>query len=171
MALSSDHLTFKEYPIHKSNYLVQPSVVRPVPDRHSLLAFFRDRRAEHVYSASSPNDGYSWSEPKKTVLPNNNAAIQAGMLASGNMAIVFNPLTKGRNRIRIAISQDGGDTWPHYRDLEYTKTGEGEGVGHSVEYSYPSILQTPDGYIHVSYTYNRETIKYVKFKEDWVYGK
>lgn len=39
-----------------------------------------------------------------------------------------------------------------------------------VEYSYPSVLQTSDGYIHVTYTYNRETIKYVKFMESWIYN-
>lgn len=39
----------------------------------------------------------------------------------------------------------------------------------SVEYSYPTVLQTSDGYIHVTYTYNRETIKYVKFMESWIY--
>ena len=38
-----------------------------------------------------------------------------------------------------------------------------------VEYSYPTVLQTSDGYIHVTYTYNRETIKYVKFMESWIY--
>lgn len=38
-----------------------------------------------------------------------------------------------------------------------------------VEYSYPSVLQSSDGYIHVTYTYNRETIKYVKFMESWIY--
>ena len=38
-----------------------------------------------------------------------------------------------------------------------------------VEYSYPSVLQTSDGYIHITYTFNRETIKYVKFTESWIY--
>lgn len=164
--LSADHTTWKGYPIAKSNYLVQPSIVRPVPNRHYMRAFFRDRRAKNIYSASSTDEGYSWTEPKKTVLPNNNAAIQATMLSSGNMAIVFNPTNKERNVIRVAISKDGGDTWPNHRDLERTVTREGAGV----EYSYPSILQTLDGYIHVSYTYNRDTIKYVRFKESWVYN-
>lgn len=91
MKLSSDHINWKGYPVDKSNYLVQPTVVRPVPNRQYLRAFFRDRRAGNIYSASSNDEGYSWTEPKKTALPNNNAAIQATMLHSGNMAIVFNP--------------------------------------------------------------------------------
>ena len=41
----------------------------------------------------------------------------------------------------------------------------------SSEFSYPTLLQSPDGYIHISYTYNRDTIKYVKFKESWIYDK
>ncbi len=171
MKLSSDHINWKGYPVTHSNYLVQPTVVRPVPNKQNILAFFRDRRAEHIYSASSNDEGYSWTTPEKTVLPNNNAAIQAAMLSSGNMAIVFNPTTKERNQIRIAISKDGGQTWPVYRDLEYTPSGEHERAAKSVEYSYPSLLQTADGYIHVSYTYNRDTIKYVKFMESWVIQK
>lgn len=168
MQLSADHVHWTVHPVDKSDYLVQPSVVRPVPQRQYLLAFFRDRRAEHIYSATSNDEAWSWTYPEKTDLPNNNAAIQAIMLSSGNIALVFNPITKGRNQIRIALSKDGY-SWPHYRDLEYTPLEEGGDK--EVEYSYPSLVQTADGYIHVSYTYNRETIKYVRFKEDWIYKK
>ena len=36
-------------------------------------------------------------------------------------------------------------------------------------YSYPSVVQTlPDELIHVSYTFNREAIKYVRVPEAWV---
>jgi predicted neuraminidase len=35
--------------------------------------------------------------------------------------------------------------------------------------SYPSIVQTRDGLIHVAYSYRgRQCIKYVRFTEDWV---
>ena len=152
------------YPMSGSNYLIQPSIVRPDPEREGLLAFLRDKRSQYIYTTGSNNEGYSWSPPKKTILPNNDAAIQAYILSSGNMALVYNPTNGPRNPIRIAISKDSGITWPFYRDLEYSN-------GENVEYSYPSLLQSSDGYIHISYTYNRKTIKYVKIKEEWIYQK
>ena len=38
------------------------------------------------------------------------------------------------------------------------------------EYSYPSIKQTDDGMIHITYTYFRQYIKYVCITEEWVRG-
>lgn len=35
------------------------------------------------------------------------------------------------------------------------------------EYSYPSIAQTPDGMLHIAYTYFRRAIKYVRVKPEW----
>ena len=36
------------------------------------------------------------------------------------------------------------------------------------EYSYPSIMQAPDGNIHVIYTYRRYSFKHVEFSESWL---
>ena len=41
-------------------------------------------------------------------------------------------------------------------------------VQKGVEFSYPSVLQTPDGTIHVAYTYDRNCIKYRRFSEEWI---
>ena len=83
------------------------------------------------------------------------------MLSNGHIVLVYNPTTKDRVPLRIALSEDGGNSWPYSRDLE-TSTDL------SLEFSYPSVLQGPDDFIHVSYTYERLTIKYVKFKESWI---
>ncbi len=52
-----DHTFWTEYDVKNSHYLVQPSVIRPTPSKSLLRAFFRDRRAEHIYSAISFDEG------------------------------------------------------------------------------------------------------------------
>ena len=63
----------------------------------------------------SPAAGKSWTSPEKTVLPNNNAAIQATVLSNGKAVICYNPTNKPRDVMRISVSEDGGETWPHYK--------------------------------------------------------
>jgi predicted neuraminidase len=76
-----------------------------------------------------------------------------------------------RAPLTIAISEDGGKTWPRKRNLE---VGDGYCMTNNSaqqlnrEYSYPSIRQTPDGAIHVAYTVFRQKIRYVRIREDWV---
>ncbi|ACR31872.1 sialidase family protein [Burkholderia glumae] len=75
-----------------------------------------------------------------------------------------------RAPMTLAISLDGGRTWPVRRNLE---TGDGYCMtNNSVdklnrEFSYPSIAQSPDGRLHIAYTYFRQRIKYVSVTEDW----
>ncbi|KAK3256523.1 hypothetical protein CYMTET_34345 [Cymbomonas tetramitiformis] len=101
--------------------LVQPTVLR-LKDR-SLLAFFRSRDADWIYKSRSSDDGKTWTEPEKTELPNNNSGIQAAMLKSGAIAIVFNNLQGAHARwpLSIALSFDEGNSWPQVRDLEPMK--------------------------------------------------
>ena len=153
-------MTWDEVEYTDSLDLIQPSVIRPKPGAEYLITYFRDRKAEWIYQATSTDEGRKWSKPSKTTLPNNNSGIQAIVFQNGNIALVYNPTHSERYPLRISLSKDGGKTWNYSRDLEAGESGD--------EYSYPSILQSPDGYIHVSYTYNRDTIKYVKFKEDWI---
>ena len=76
-----------------------------------------------------------------------------------------------RAPMTVAISEDGGRTWPVRRNLE---TGDGycmtnnsrEGLNR--EFSYPSIVQGLDGRLHIAYTVYRQAIKYVTVAEDWI---
>ncbi|XP_013386853.1 uncharacterized protein LOC106156237 isoform X2 [Lingula anatina] len=148
----------------KSDYLVQPSVVRPVPGKPNLVVFFRDRRAGNIYRATSPDDGKTWTTPTKTTLPNNNSGIEANVLKSGRIALVYNPTHHARDPLVISLSEDQGKSWKYTRTLETSSSGK-----NVVEYSYPSLLQDTMARIHVSYTYNRETVKHVIIpNEQWI---
>jgi predicted neuraminidase len=76
-----------------------------------------------------------------------------------------------RAPMTLALSADGGRTWSMRRDLE---TGDGycmtnnsrEGLNR--ELSYPSVHQTPDGLLHVAFTYHRRAIQYVTVDPSWV---
>ena len=74
-----------------------------------------------------------------------------------------------RAPMTLAISEDGGRTWPRKRNLE---VGDGYCMTNNSreqlnrEYSYPSIKQGPDGALHIAFTYFRQAIKYVRVDED-----
>jgi predicted neuraminidase len=163
--------------VKASDDLVQPSVVR-TRNGTAFRAFFRDRRAAHIYTALSTDEGEHWTTPTKTSLPNNNAGIEAFTLSNGHIVLVFNDCAKcvgGRTPLTIAMSMDDGATW-HKRPLQVkddptavaAAAGASEIVQKGVEFSYPTVLQTPDGAIHVAYTYDRKCIKYRRFTEAWI---
>ncbi|MGX9963495.1 sialidase family protein [Roseomonas sp. F4] len=76
-----------------------------------------------------------------------------------------------RAPMTLAISEDGGHSWPRRRNLE---TGDGYCMTNNSkdrlnrEFSYPAICQTADGALHITYTYWRQAIKYVRVTEEWV---
>ena len=76
-----------------------------------------------------------------------------------------------RAPMTLAISTDGGLTWPVMRNLE---TGDGYCMTNNSseqlnrEFSYPSIVQSQDGRLHIAFTYFRQRIKYVCVTEGWV---
>ena len=78
-----------------------------------------------------------------------------------------------RAPMTLAVSEDGGRTWPYKRNLEvgdgYCMTNNSE-LQLNREYSYPSIKQTADGVIHIAYTFFRQKIHYVQLREAWVKG-
>ncbi len=74
--------------------------------------------------------------------------------------LVFNNTSQGRSPLNVIRSLDGGQTWEEPLALE----------SNPGEYSYPCVIQTSDGRIHISYTFRRYTIKHVEINEDWLVG-
>jgi predicted neuraminidase len=76
-----------------------------------------------------------------------------------------------RAPLTLALSSDGGLTWPARRDLEvgdgYCLTNNSRD-GLNRELSYPTVHQTADGALHVAFTYHRKAIKHVVADPSWV---
>eukprot|EP00013_Stygamoeba_regulata_P003730 CAMPEP_0177640960 /NCGR_PEP_ID=MMETSP0447-20121125/6819_1 /TAXON_ID=0 /ORGANISM="Stygamoeba regulata, Strain BSH-02190019" /LENGTH=409 /DNA_ID=CAMNT_0019143061 /DNA_START=1 /DNA_END=1230 /DNA_ORIENTATION=- len=172
---------WRNFTVQGSNYLVQPTLWWwPHPHGPQLRALFRDRRAERIYYAHSNDLGRTWSVPVPTAFPNNNAAIQVNVMHASQgrpIALVFNNSTgadaNDRAPLTVALSYDGGVTWPFQRNLEPpVPQPPGQGTGDPIiEHSYPSIVQGKDGVVHVAYTWNRETVKYCAFTVEWIKGE
>jgi predicted neuraminidase len=70
-----------------------------------------------------------------------------------------------RAPLSLAFSRDGGNSFFRHIDLD---TGDGYCLSNNSkdllnrEFSYPSIIQGPDGTLHIAYTYYRRAIKYVR---------
>ncbi|HWF91899.1 MAG TPA: sialidase family protein [Terriglobales bacterium] len=168
--------SWKECRVSGSQGLVQPNIVEL--KHNSFVAFFRSRYADFIYKSES-RDGCTWSVPVATRLPNNNSSIQVTMLKDRSLVLVFNnssagvkrgkPTTGPRKPLSVALSKDGGNTWPWVRDIESGSPVTAQNSGDDdEEYSYPSVTQSSDGMINVAYTYLRKTIKTVRFDEDWI---
>ncbi|GAA4872332.1 sialidase family protein [Saccharopolyspora cebuensis] len=78
-----------------------------------------------------------------------------------------------RAPLTVALSADGGRSWPVRRDVEvgdgYCLTNNSRD-GLNRELSYPSITQTDDGDLHVAFTYFRRAIKHVRVSPTWFGG-
>ena len=167
--------TWKECDIPDSFGLVQPNVIKLAED--NFIVFFRSRYADWIYKSTS-TDGCDWKSPEPTHLPNNNSSMQATLLQDGHIVMAFNnvnvtdvkgkPVAGPRYPLSVALSADGGKTWPWVRDIQVGNEPPPFEQGEREAYSYPSITQTPDGMIHVAYDFRRKTIKVVSFMEEWV---
>lgn len=168
-------MSWTDCEVPSSGGLVQMNIIKLNQDH--LIAFFRSRYADWIYQSHS-SDGCHWSAPVATQLPNNNASIQAIRLADGHLVMVFNntqagttrdnPRTASRKIVSVALSTDNGKTWPWVRDMQSGLEPPAFRPGEDEEYAYPTVVQSPDGVIRVAFTFRRETIKYMTFKEDWI---
>lgn len=130
--------------------IIQPTLWESEPGRIHLLAR-ATKRIGAVCSAVSTDYGRTWPAASPTSLPNPNSGIDAVRLQDGRIVLAYNPVHAGRSPLSLSESGDNGRTWSAPLHLE-TEPGE---------YSYPAIIQTEDGLVHVTYTHQRTRIHHV----------
>ena len=137
---------------------IQPSILQYKDGRLQILCRSMNRTVNESWSSDS---GKTWTAMEASPLPNNNSGTDAVTLMDGRQLIVYNhvkpadslPRGKGaRTPLNVALSKNG-KKWYAALILEDSPISQ---------YSYPSVIQSKDGMVHIVYTWRREKIKYVK---------
>lgn len=162
---------------------VHANVVETEPGK--LTAFLRSRFADRIWMATSKDYGDHWTLPVRTDLRNNNSSLSAVLLPSGAIGIIYNDVAFSeepsapqaywpaqRCPVTLAISEDGGHTWPYRRHIEF---GEGFcGPWNDINnrrYEYPVMMVGSDAALHTAWAWGgRRQIKYTAITEDWIRG-
>ncbi|MCX2481459.1 exo-alpha-sialidase [Pedobacter sp. MC2016-15] len=157
---ADDGKTWKLIPVDPDSKfdVIQPSVL--FYGKNKLQILCRSKQGS-VVQAWSADGGNTWGKLSKTSLLNPNSGTDAVTLKDGTQLIVYNPDVpgkdwfNGRGKLRVASSKDG-KTW---KDVVVLENGTKE------EFSYPAIIQTRDGLVHITYTYDRKNVKHIVLKK------
>jgi alpha-L-rhamnosidase len=133
---------------------IQPSIL--IHPNGELQIMARSKEISVLTSRSSDN-GKTWSPLAPSGLPNPNSGTDAQTLKDGRHLLVYNHVGKDPNKwggkrspLNVAVSNDGID-WEAALVLE----------DQAGEYSYPSLIQSQDGLVHIVYTWKRDKVKHV----------
>ncbi len=113
-----------------------------------MQAIGRTRQGK-IFTVSSADAGKTWGEMALLPLANPSSGTDAVTLQDGRHVLIYNPVPKGRTPLKVAISRDGRE----WKDVITLEDQPGE-------YSYPAVVQTSDGRVHVTYTWKRQRIRH-----------
>ncbi len=145
---------------------IQPSVVRKKDG--TLVAYCRDSGSSprRVMVSRSHDNGETWSAAVDSDIPNPGSSLEVIALTDGNWVLVCNDTERGRHRLSVMLSNDEGQTWKTKRTIEPSdQTGK--------SFGYPSIIQSRDGLIHLTYSYTTAAgrcIRHCVTNTEWIKG-
>jgi predicted neuraminidase len=135
--------------LEKTIQAIQPSIL--FHDNNKLQALGRSKGGK-IFE--------TWSALSYTNLPNPNSGTDAVTLKNGTHLLVYNHTERGRSPLNLAISKDGKN-WEAALVLEKDPG----------EYSYPAIIQTADGMVHITYTWKRLRVRHLMIDPTMLSGK
>ncbi|MCS3745505.1 putative neuraminidase [Xanthomonas arboricola] len=133
---------------------IQPSLLLHADGRVQALGRSQQNK---LFSTFSDDGGLHWQPMQLLDVQNPNSGTDAVMLRDGRALLVYNPAIagkdwwEGRGTLAVALSDDGVH-WQRVVTLEDSAKNE---------FSYPAVIQTRDGLVHISYTWKRQRIKHV----------
>ncbi len=140
----------------KSIGAIQPSILFHA---NGKLQSIGRTKNDQLFEIWSDDHGATWGRMTLMNLPNPNSGTDAVTLRDGRQLLVYNhnlrtgSNNKGRSPLNVAISRDGKN-WSAALVLENNPDAPSG-------FAYPAVIQTSDGLVHITYTWERKHIKHV----------
>jgi alpha-L-rhamnosidase len=135
---------------------IQPSILF---HKGGKLEAIGRTRNDKIFQIWSDDGGATWGKMTLTDLPNPDSGTDAVTLRDGRQLLVYNhnirtgSNNKGRSPLNVAVSPDGIN-WFAALVLEDDPNAPSG-------FAYPAVIQTGDGLVHITYTWERKRIKHV----------
>ena len=141
---------------------IQPTIIQRSDS--SLFTLMRTGAwPRQAWQAESKDNGNTWINQRVSSINNPNSSLEMATLRNGHIVLAFNDSKKYRYSFSLALSMDGGKTWPYVKMVE---------CKNNHLYGYPDIIQDKQGLIHVIYSYDSETsIAHFVTDEEWIKSK
>ena len=143
---------------------IQPTIVRKKDG--TLVTYLRDTGSApgRALMSMSRDDGVTWSPARDTEIPNPSSSLEVIALTDGRWVVICNDTERGRHRLALLLSDDEGKTWRWKRHIEPPPGEKGS-------YAYPSMIQTRDGRLHMTYSHKergKASIKHTAVDVEWI---
>jgi len=147
---------------------IQPSLVKK--KNGHIIAYMRDSGTDpkRILKSISKDNGDTWSFATDTKIPNPSSSIEVLQLKNGNWMMACNDTESGRNQMAILLSFNEGKSWEVKKYIGKHEQSTG------ITFAYPSLIQSTDGFIHLTYSLKNnegKTIQHAIFNEDWIKKK
>ncbi|GMW00817.1 MAG: hypothetical protein AMXMBFR84_19540 [Candidatus Hydrogenedentota bacterium] len=146
---------------------IQPTFVQKKDG--TIVGYFRDSgmAPSRAMTSTSSDNGATWVPCKDTEIPNPSSSLEVIKLKDGRWVMICNDTERGRHQICLMMSDNEGATWKWKRYVDKSENNE------AGSYAYPSLIQSKDGMLHMTYSFRTneasgKSIKHVAVHPDWI---
>lgn len=165
LRLDADGKVLGKTRMSSGRHSLQPVIVPLTANDAVAFMRYAGEPPNRVLMTRTSDGGLSWVRPVKTRLSNPNSAVDAVRLPDGSLLMALNNDASERKHLSLALSRDDGKTWRIVHQFVRPAGGREGGV---TEFSYPRLLLTRKGDVHLLFTVDKTEIRHIHFNRAWL---
>ncbi len=166
LRLAPDHSVLDKIRMSRGKHSLQPAVLPRTDFDADAYLRYAGNGPPRLLKVETHDGGRHWTHPQVTDLKNPNAAVAVLRLNDTTELMALNDTEDGRHRLSLALRRGHGEAWKIIKVLEHERPDEPG--SDDFEFSYPSLVMSSEGIVHLVYTWNQKRIRHLQFNQAWL---